>query len=54
MALTANIGANRIEFEKNAFFNTLYNSCKKEKNMYIENLATRLDLKNEKKTKKED
>ena len=47
LALTANIGDNKIGFEKNKFLNILYKSCKINKDMFIENLATTLDLKNE-------
>ena len=54
LALTANIGDNKISFEDNEFLNLLYNSCKKEKNMFIENLVLKLDLKSEKKTNKKD
>ena len=52
LALTANIGDNKIRFEDNEFLNLLYNSCKKEKNMFIENLVLKLDLKSEEKTNK--
>ena len=52
LALTANIGDNKVRFEDNEFLNLLYDSCKKEKNMFIENLALKLDLKSEEKTNK--
>jgi len=54
LALTANIGDNKVRFEENEFLNLLYNSCKKEKYMFIENLALKLDLKSEEKTNKKD
>ena len=54
LALTANIGDNKVAFEIDNFFDTLYKFCKADKNMFIENLATNLDLKNESKNKKED
>ena len=47
LALTANIGDNKLGFERNNFFNILYKSCKIKKDMFIEILATTLDLKNE-------
>ena len=47
LALTANIGENKIGFEKNEFLNILYKSCEINKDLFIENLATTLDLKNE-------
>ena len=47
LALTANIGDNKVGFKKNEFYKILYKSCKINKNMFIENLATILDLKNE-------
>ena len=50
LALTANIGDNKLDFENNRFLNLLYNSCKKEKNMFIENIALKLDLKSEDKS----
>ena len=52
LALTANIGDNKVRFKDNQFLNLLYSSCKKEKNMFIENLALKLDLKSEEKTSK--
>ena len=54
LALTANIGDNKLGFENNKFLNLLYNSCKKEKNMFIENIALKLDLKSEDKSNKKD
>ena len=47
LALTANIGDNKLGFERNNFFNILYNSCEIKKNMFIESIATNLDLNNE-------
>ena len=54
LALTANIGDNKLSFENSKFLKLLYNSCKKEKNMFIENIALKLDLKSEEKSNKKD
>ena len=54
LALTANIGNNKLSFENDKFLKLLYNSCKKEKNMFIENIALKLDLKSEEKSNKKD
>ena len=51
LALTANIGDNKIGFEKDSFFKLLFRSCQTNKEMFIENLATTLDIINEAKNK---
>ena len=54
LTLTASIGDNKLGFENNKFLNLLYNACKKQKNIFIENIALKLDLKSEEKSNKKD
>ena len=46
LAFTANVGNNTVNIDKNTFFEKLLKHCQKSPNLFIENLAIKIDLSN--------